>query len=195
MKPQHPVVERYLTRLEAAVGALDAAERREVLRDIRNHIAEATAAGTPLDVVLRSLGSAEALGRAYAIELLLQPQKDPRRHPAQRWFSIVGLIVVLSIPTLVAVSTLGSIGISFAASGVFVFVVGVLEGAGVFPWPDVSDVPPIVAIVLGPAMVVLGLISLLALKFYVRFVAGAVRAGLPVRSADRAQTYTQGDAT
>jgi uncharacterized membrane protein len=184
MRPPHPLVERYIAHLETAIGGLEPVDRREVLQEIRNHIAEAMAVGTPLDAVLESLGPADALGRAYAIELLLQDRNERRRHPAQRWFSIVGLIVVLSIPTLVAVTTLGSVGISFAASGLFVFVVGLLEGAGVFPWPHVSDVPPVVAILLGPAMVVLGLIALSVLRFYVRFVVRAVRAALPsVKSA------------
>ena len=188
MRPQHPVIERYIAHLETAIGGLDPADRREVLQEIRNHIAEATAAGKSLDVVLESLGPADALGRAYAIELLLHPQNDRRRHAAQRWFSMVGLIVVLSIPTLVAVTTLGSIGITFVASGLFAFVAGALEGTGLLPWIDVSDVPPVVAIFLGPAMVIVGSIALVALRFYVRFVVRAVRTALPsVRSAERAQ--------
>ena len=44
MKQQHPVIERYMTHLETAIGGLDPADRREVLQEIRNHIAEATAA-------------------------------------------------------------------------------------------------------------------------------------------------------
>ena len=63
MKQQHPVIERYMTHLETAIGGLDPADRREVLQEIRNHIAEATAAGKSLDVVLESLGPADALGR------------------------------------------------------------------------------------------------------------------------------------
>ena len=52
MKQQHPVVERYMTHLETAIGGLNPADRGEVLQEIRNHIAEATAAGKPLDVVI-----------------------------------------------------------------------------------------------------------------------------------------------
>jgi uncharacterized membrane protein len=188
MKPQHPVVERYMTHLETAIGGLDPAERHEVVQEIRNHIAEAIAAGKPIDLVLKSLGPADAFGRAYAIELLLHPQSDRRRSAAQRWFSIVGLIVVLSIPTLVAVSTLGSIGVSFVAAGVASVVIGVLEATGVLPWGHVSDLPPGVAILAGPVLVVVGLLSLMALRLYVRFAARAVRTTLPsVRSPERVQ--------
>jgi hypothetical protein len=84
------------------------------------------------------------------------------------------LVVVLSIPTLVAVSTLASVGVSFVAGGLFAFVIGVLEAIGIFPWPDLSDVPPFVAIFLGSAMVLVGMAALVALRFYFRFV---VRAG------------------
>ena len=142
MTQQHPVIERYMTHLETAIVRLDPVDRREVLQEIRNHIAEATAAGRSLDVVLESLGPADALGRAYAVELLLHPQNDRPRHAAERWFRLVGLVVVLTIPTIVAVSTLVSVGISFVAGGLFAFVIGVLEALGIFPWPDLSDVPP-----------------------------------------------------
>ena len=188
MRQQHPVIERYVARLETAIGGLDPADRREVLQEIRNHIAEATAAGKSLDAVLESLGPADALGRAYAVELLLHPQKDRPRRAAERWFSVVSLVVVLSIPTLVAVSTLASVGISFVAGGLLAFVIGVLEGIGIFPWPDLSDVPPVVAIFLGPAMVIVGAVALVALRFYVRFVVRAIQTALaPVRAVDRSQ--------
>ena len=187
MKPQHPVVERYMTHLETAVKGLDPTDRLEVLQEIRNHIAEATAAGKPLDAVLESLGPADALGHAYAIELLLHPQKN-RRNAVQRWFTLAGLIVVLSIPTLVVVSTLGSIGISFVAAGVFAFVIGVLEPTGVLPWPHVSNLSPGMAILAGPVLVGIGLVALIALRLYVRFVARAVRTALPsVRSPEQVQ--------
>ena len=188
MKQQHPVIERYMTHLETAISGLDSADRREVLQEIRNHIAEATAAGKSLDVVLESLGPADALGRAYAVELLLHPQNDRPRHAAERWLRLVGLVVVFSIPTLVAVSTLASVGISFVAGGLFAFVIGVLEALGIFPWPDLSDVPPVVAIFLGPAMVLVGAAALIALRFYVRFVVRTARTALaPVRAVDRSQ--------
>jgi uncharacterized membrane protein len=60
MNQQHPVVERYMTHLETAISGLDPADRDEVLLEIRNHFAEAAAAGRPLDVVIKSLGPAEA---------------------------------------------------------------------------------------------------------------------------------------
>lgn len=182
MTQHHPLVERYISHLETAIGGLDVADRREVLQEIRNHIAEATAAGKPLDVVIRSLGPPDVLGRAYAVELLLHPQNDERRHAGERWLRIVGLVVVLSIPTLVAVTTLGSIGISFVASGLFAVALGILQVAG-FHLPSMlsNDAPPVLTILLGPVLLVVGCLSLVALRFYVRFVVRALRTALPRR--------------
>lgn len=183
---RHPRVERYMAHLEQAISGLDPEDRREVLQEIRNHIAEAMAAGKRLDAVLESLGAADALGRAYAIELLLHPQSNRRQNVVQRWFTIVGLLVVLSIPTLIVVSTLGSIGLSFVAAGVASFVIGVVELAGVLPALHLSDLPPGVPILAGPVLLAVGVMSLAALRFYVRFATRAVRAALPSRrTADR----------
>jgi hypothetical protein len=70
----HPVVARYMASFEASIAALDPGERLAIAQEIRNHIAEATAAGKPLDDVLRSLGPAETLARAYVVELLMNPR-------------------------------------------------------------------------------------------------------------------------
>ena len=183
MKPPHPVVERYLAHLDRAVAGLEPAERRAIIGEIRNHIAEATAAGRPLDAVLEALGPARALGRAYAIELLLDPPPDRPRSTAQRGFGLIGLVVTLSIPTLVVVTTLGSIAISFVPAGLYAFAAALLEGAGILPGLELSDVPPLLGLALGPVMVIVGLLALAALRSYVRFVARSVRAVLaPIRS-------------
>ena len=181
MKPPHPVVERYLAHLDHAVAGLEPAERHAIIDEIRNHIAEAAAAGLPLDAVLQSLGPANALGRAYAVELLLDRAPDRPRSAAQRLFGLIGLFVALSIPTLVVVTTLGSIAISFVSAGLFTFAAAVLEGVGI--GLELIDVPPLLALGLGPAMVVVGLLALAGLRFYLRFVARTARAVLaPIRS-------------
>ena len=78
MTQGHPVVERYLTHFEVSINQFDFPERDEITNEIRNHIAEAHAAGTELDVVLKTLGPADVLARAYAVELTLNPD-PPRR--------------------------------------------------------------------------------------------------------------------
>ena len=78
MTQQHPVVDRYLTRFEASINEFDFPEREEITQEIRNHIAEAQAAGTALDSVLQTLGPADVLARAYAVELALHPHAKRR---------------------------------------------------------------------------------------------------------------------
>jgi uncharacterized membrane protein len=190
MTERHPVVERYLAHLEGAIGGLEPADRGEVLQEIRNHIAEAAVAGKPIDVILGSLGPADALGRAYAIELLLHPPKDRPRPASERWLRIVGLMVVLSIPTLVAVTVLGAVGITFVASGALVFVVGLLEMFRIqLPWVQTGRLPPVFFVVVGPVIAAVGGFALVGLRLYVRFVVRAVRAVRPaVSPANRASS-------
>src|SRR5262245_65676752 len=78
MTQDHPVVKRDLTQFDQAMQEFDFPAREEVATEIRNHIAEARAAGKDLDAVLQSLGSADVLARAYAVELLLN------RRPSRR---------------------------------------------------------------------------------------------------------------
>ena len=78
----HPVIERYLRRFETAFDEFEVADRTEIVEELRNHIAEARAAGKPLDGVLEALGSADVLARAYAVELALHP-RDPADNGAR----------------------------------------------------------------------------------------------------------------
>ena len=184
MTDQHPLVERYLARLDEGLRDLAPADRREVVRDIRSHIAESVAAGKPLDAVLESLGSADVLARAYAVELLLHPRATPAKGAprADRWLKIAGLIAIGSLPTFIIVVVLTAFGVAFTASGIAVFVAGVLASSGALPYWVQMDVPPVVAIALGPILAAVGILSAMALFFYMRFVARTVRAVLPKAS-------------
>jgi uncharacterized membrane protein len=176
----HPVAERYLAQLTSHLGALTAADRQDVVGEIRNHIAEATAAGKPLDAVLQALGPADVLARAYAVELLLHPRGDaPRAKRSTRHLALVGLVAIGSIPTLVIVVTLGAIGVSFVVSGVAVFAAGIMGITGNLPPWIQMDVPPQFVVAIGPVLTVLGVCSLFLLMMYVRFVAKTIRQVLP----------------
>jgi uncharacterized membrane protein len=177
---RHPVVERYLDELARHLGPLGPADRGEVVRDIESHIAEAVAAGSTLDSALESLGPAQILGRAYAIELLVNPRRaSPRTAGPSRYLKVVGLLALVSLPTLVIVVSLGAIGVAFCASGLAVIAVGIIAAFGVLPPGLRLDVPPIVAIMLGPVLVATGVLALAGLRFYVRFLTRAVRAVVP----------------
>lgn len=180
MTDPHPVAERYLDQLARHLASLAAEDRQEVLQDIRSHLAEATAAGKPLDAVIASLGPAEELARAYSVELLMNPRRRRTGESrTSRFLKIAGLVVIGSIPTLVIVVVLAAVGVAFSASGVAVLAAGVVAAAGELPPWLQMDIPPIFAILLGPVMTAVGILALVGLVFYIKFVAFAVRAVLP----------------
>lgn len=190
MTQEHPLVERYVGRLRDGLSALTPQDRDEIVRDIRSHIAEAAAAGTSLDAVLTALGPADVLARAYAVELLLNPVqgRSSSRSFAPRFFALAGALVVTSIPTIIAVSVLGSVGLSFLFSGVVVFLAGLLDAAGVgFPFVDgtLTQVHPVFAVALGPVMSVVGAAALVALYYYLRWLGRVLTRSLPASARPR----------
>lgn len=174
--PAHPLVDRYLSHLRAGLAAMPVADRDEVERDIRSHIAEAAAAGTPLETVLTNLGPADALARAYTVELLLDGSRAKAAGLSwfQRLLALAGLLALTSIPTIVVVAVLGSIGVSFAFSGIAVLAAGIADAAGltrVFGLDLVLGIHPVWAVVLGPIMTVVGVGCLVGLYYYLRWLA------------------------
>jgi len=172
----HPLVDRYLSHLRDGLAAMPASDREEVERDIRSHIAEAMAAGTPIDTVLTHLGPADALARAYTVELLLDGSRSKAAGLSwfQRLLALAGLLVLTSIPTIVIVSVLGSIGISFTLSGVAVLAAGVADAAGltrIFGYDLMLGIHAVWAVVLGPLMTVTGIACLVGLYYYLRWLA------------------------
>jgi uncharacterized membrane protein len=183
MTQEHPLVERYLQRLQDGLNLMTPADREEVVRDIRSHIAEATAAGSTIDSVLTTLGPADVLARAYAVELLLNPA--PGRPPLsgfQRFFALAGILALTSIPTLVVVVTLGAVGLSFVASGLAVFGAGIVDTVGIgLPFVDgpASDVHPAIAVAIGPILCVLGAAALWGLWKYLQWLGLTISKAIP----------------
>jgi uncharacterized membrane protein len=181
MTPDHPLVARYLADLRAHAKDLSPTDREEVVGEIRNHISEALAAGKPLDAVLSSLGSAEALARAYAVELVLN-RPAARQSGLSRFLTLAGLVMVGGLPTFVVVIVLGTVGISFIASGIAVFLAGVIAPFGLPSWVQM-DIAPKWAVLIGPPLALGGAFSIAALVWYVRFAGRVIRRVLPRRMA------------
>lgn len=177
MRPDHPLNARYVDKLNHALGDLAPTERLEILTEIRNHIADATAAGTPIEEVLRALGPAEELARGYRVELLLNPKISTPR--SDRWLRIVGLLAVGSLPTFIIVVTLSTLGVTLSLSGVIVFVAGIAKAVGDLPPWVTLDCAPWVAIALGPTLSVLGIAAVWGLVAYIKLLARIVRRVLP----------------
>jgi uncharacterized membrane protein len=179
MMHEHPVIARYMASFEASITALDAVERTAIAQEIRNHIAEATAAGRPLDDVLRSLGPAETLARAYVAELLMNPRRS-RLESAAAFLKLAGIVVAGSAATLIVVTMLGSVGIGFTLSGLLVFGIGLLETAGIhLSGVQLSGIPPGWVTVMSAPIVAIGVVALVLLRTYIRFVARTMRKTLP----------------
>lgn len=170
------IVDTYLAALDAALSKLAPAERAEVVAEIRQHIADATAAGKPLDAVLEALGPVDALARAYQLELLITPRgSTPERGRSDRWLKIIGLLALGSLPTFIIVVVLGTIGLTFLVTGLGLVLAGAADSAHALPaWVNM-DAEPWFAIVIGVALFVLGLLSSWATYAYLRFVVRVVR--------------------
>jgi uncharacterized membrane protein len=183
----HPVAERYLSRLTENLASLEAADRKEVVDELRNHLAESVSAGRSIDEVIEALGPAETLAKAYSVELLVNPRHDRRRaRSLETTLKLIGLVAIGSIPTIVVFATLGSLGVSFLATGIVCIVVGTWALAA--PLPDFVSltIHPIWAVVMGPGLMLLGYVALRALALYLRFLTRAFRAVIPRSPARQA---------
>lgn len=177
MTPDHPLAVRYVDKLNQALGDLAPTERTEILTEIRNHIADANAAGTPIEDVLHALGPAEQLARGYRVELLLNPKAPAPR--SDRWLRVIGLLAAGSLPTFIIVVTLGAIGVSLSLSGPVVLLAGIAKSGGYAPSWVTMDCAPWVAMMLGPALTAAGVLSFWGLVVYVKFLARLVRRVVP----------------
>jgi uncharacterized membrane protein len=177
MTQEHPVVARYMAQFEQCAGEFDFPGRAEIAGEIRNHIADASVAGKPLDAILQSLGPADELARAYAVELLLERRSSRRVQALSRFAKLAGLVAAGSVVSLLIVGVLGSVGLGFTASGVTIITIGGLEQIGIhLPGVQMHDVPPALAMALGVLVLALGAVSLIGLRFYVRFVVRTLKA-------------------
>jgi uncharacterized membrane protein len=172
-----------MTQFADAMKEFDFPELEEVANEIRNHIAEARAAGRPLDAVLESLGPADMLARTYAAELLLNRSSSGRFQSVGSFLRVTSLVAVVSLVSLAVVGVLGSMGVGFIASGLTIITIGALEQAGIhLSGVQMAGVSPLVAMALGVAVLVVGGGAWIGLRLYVRLV---------IRSANRYRRATR----
>jgi uncharacterized membrane protein len=167
----HPAVLRYLDALRAGLSELPRPERDEIVREIELHFGDAIAAGREPDEVLRSLGPADALARAYAVELLLNSR--PGGQGIGRWFLLLGVLAATGLPALVLVPMLLTMGLVFTLVGAFVWLAGLIAPFAPPQW--VIEVDPVLAVLIGPAITLGGIVCLALLVLYARFLVGWIR--------------------
>jgi uncharacterized membrane protein len=179
MSQTHPVVDRYLAQLSEHLSTLSVSDRQEILHDIRSHLAEATAGGRSLESTLETLGPADALARAYSVELMLNPRGPMSSRAAYR-LKVAGVIAAGSLPTLFVVILLGGVGGTLVLAGLVAAVAGVVDLFGDLPsWVQTSGMAPVTVLTIGGAMLLVGVTGILMLRRFMRFVAATWRATLP----------------
>lgn len=179
----NPALERYMASFEAALKRYDCKDSAEIARDLRGHIAEAQALGKPLDEVLAAVGPADALARAYAIELELNPRGAEVKRTLGNVARVVAIAAGASIVTLLVAMTLGSIGLAFTLSGVILVMVGALEAAGIhYDSVQLAGVSPWIVMALGPVFFALGVAAFWGLWAYVKALARTLARSLPART-------------
>lgn len=150
MTAQNPLMRRYLFEFGQGLRGLSQAEQRELCMEIESHIYEAMQAGRPVEEVLRRLGPADRLARAYAADALLSGPGNralPLFEGWRRRLTAFGILAGTSLTTVMLVPLLGVVGYSFLAVGPIVMVLSAIS----FAVPSLINLPP--GVVLPDALV------------------------------------------
>jgi uncharacterized membrane protein len=182
MTLENPVVSQYLARFDAALARLDVPDRQGISRELRDHFADAIGAGKSLDVMLRALGPADTLARAYGVELLLHAEAR-RRDRVRTGLRAFGIMASASLVTFIVAGVLGLVGIGFNGTGLGIVAIGGFEAAGVhLPGVETRGLPATVVMLFGLIVGIVGVASLLGLRAYVRAIVRVLRSTLPRRT-------------
>jgi uncharacterized membrane protein len=184
----HAQIDRYMARFEAALRRHRAPEPAEIAADLRGHVGEAIQYGKSPESVLASLGPADALARAYALELLAEPPADRPAGVAgrvglfvRRAVLILAVLAASGFVTMIVTVVLGMVGLAVALTGVAFLVIGAVELVGLhIPGTHLGPIPPLAAIGLAPVALAVGLAMLWALWRYARLLARLLIATLPL---------------
>jgi len=178
----------YALAFERAAKRLKITEAADIAADVRQHIAEARAAGEPWEKVRAKLGTPEALARAYAVELMFGAETEgpdaKRRGGGLRLWTLFGLATGGGLLTLIVTTTLGSIAFAFALSTIILIGVGIplTFGATMPSYVHWSGAPPWVAVAIAPFMGLIAWAAFRGLVGYLKWFAGSLRRALPGRA-------------
>lgn len=178
MVSQNPTVKHYLEQFRANLTRVPEHERYDLVREIENHIAEAVEAGHSVADVLQKLGPADRLAKAYSAESLLK-QQPSSGGSASRWFAVLGVLALTSLPSLIIIPLLTGIGIGFTLGGIGSVIAGVvalfMPWLVVTPWPLPYGMPQVGVIIIGVVMACVGALALWGLVAYVRLILSTMR--------------------
>lgn len=180
----HPVVDLYMKNFEDALRAFDCDQAVEIARELRGHIAEAQAMGKPVDAVLASIGPAEKLARAYAVELELNPRGAKLKRNIGGILRVTGILAAASFLTFIVVMLLGTIAVGFVPTGLAVIVFSGVELSGYdVPFLRLGPLQPLGGMAAGVIVTLLGVLAGWGLKNYLRALINTLRRALPTPPA------------
>ncbi len=176
---KNPLTQRYLGQLGAALERTPVREdeRQEILGEIDSHLAEAMRSGVPLPDALEALGPAEALARAYAVELALNPRPGDGTSAPRRMVRAVTRASAM-LAALLLVLVMGGLGMGLALAGGAGILAGIVAPFLPAAWLDPTlraGLPQIVVVLGGAVLLGVGVVSIRLVQLNARFVLGALR--------------------
>jgi uncharacterized membrane protein len=183
--------ERYLDELRRNLRPLPEDERSDAVREIESHIAEGQADGRPTASVLRGLGDARTLARAYVADYHLRVPRDAKLGALSRFVlsssfvSGTGLLSLFVVPLLALLTSLaGLLAVATPVLGVLrtFGVPGIVMGdSGGWQVPTLWSFPA--ALALAAIFAVLAWAGYKLLRGYLWLVLAGYRKLLPFRAA------------
>lgn len=180
---RNPVVDAYLTQFREGLKSASPEERQEFVSEIDSHIAEAVARGEQIPDVLARLGPPDRLAKSYRVELALT---SGEKNLPLRIAAVVGLVLTASIPSMIIIPLLFTLGLGFVAGGVAAIVIAAVPSVDA-DFYSVSNqaLDRMLGALTGVGLVAAGLLALWSLYLYVLLLVRAMRGALRVGDGAR----------
>jgi uncharacterized membrane protein len=180
----HPLIARYLREFERALEIHDVPDGRDIAADLKGHIDEALASGKPIDATMESLGPADTLARAYAVELHMNKCREASL--AMRLVKVGSILAASSCMTFFVATTLGLMALGLLAAGAIGMILTPIDLVVDIPQVEISGPPGMAPPLLGMAAMGVFLVIFAAgaafgwlFWLYLRFLHRTLRKSLP----------------
>lgn len=170
-----PLADRYLDRFGSELKGLPDYDRRELVMEIRSHVADAIAGGSSTADVLERLGPADRLAKAYRAEMALQ---RTGANWLVRILAATALVITTSIPSMVIIPLLAGLGIGFVAGGFAAVCVAIFPFAYTPFYEAPESIDRLLGALTGAGLAVAGVLALWGLYWYVKLLVVAFRKAL-----------------